>query len=218
MTERERLLAALTAAREAAEAGIRISGANQPRLVSEREIEPGPMNIDISDVVERQMPPYKRALFHAGSYEEPHEVALTTLSGLVCRIVDAEGPLHVDEVARRVAACYGKEKAGSRILAATQTALSSALRMDARIRTDDGFWFTSTQAEAPPVRDRSAESGATLKASSISNLEIDAALRIAREDNAGGNDAELVRVAARLLGFRRVGSELQLRISGRIEV
>ena len=217
-TETERLLAALASAREAADAGIRISGANQTRPASVPEIEPGPMDIEIPERVERQMPPYRRAIFQTGSYQEPHEVAITALSGLVYRIVDAEGPVHVEEVARRLAACYGKEKAGSRILSVTQAALSSLLQQDGRMRTDDGFWFTATQADAPPVRDRSAESGATLKAASISILEIDAALRIAREDNAGGDDAELVRAAARLMGFRRVGSELHARISGRIDV
>ena len=65
----------------------------------------------------------------------------------------------------------------------------------------------------PPVRDRSAESGATLKAANISMLEIEAALRIARDDNAGGADPDLIRSAARLLGFRRVGSDLQERLA-----
>src|ERR1700722_16005121 len=46
------------------------------------------------------------------------------------------------------------------------------------------------------------------KAANISLLEIRAAIQIAREDNAGGDDAELIRTAARLLGFRRVGSDL----------
>lgn len=207
----------MSSAKDAAEAGIRISGANQQRPVSVPEAEPHPTEIEIPEVVERQMPPYERAVFRTGTYLEPHEVPIATLSELVCRIVDAEGPVHVEEVARRVAACYGKEKAGSRIVGATQMALTSALRHATQMRTDEGFWFTATQASAPPVRDRSAESGATLKASSISNLEIDAALRIAREDSAGGDDSELVRVAARLMGLRRVGSELQARISGRIE-
>jgi hypothetical protein len=44
-------------------------------------------------------------------------------------------------------------------------------------------------------------------------LEIGAALKIARHDNAGGDDADLVRTAARLMGFRRVGSDLQARIA-----
>jgi hypothetical protein len=32
-------------------------------------------------------------------------------------------------------------------------------------------------------------------------------------DNAGGSDEEIVRSAARLLGFRRVGSDLKVRLS-----
>jgi hypothetical protein len=37
-------------------------------------------------------------------------------------------------------------------------------------------------------------------------------LQIAREDNAGGDKAELIRTAARPLGFRRVGADLKARL------
>jgi len=136
-----------------------------------------------------------------------------TLANLAKRIVVAEGPIHVEEVARRLAACFGKEKAGSRIFTTTRSALLRAQSGDLDLLSDDTFWFTREQAETPPVRDRSAESGATLKAASISMLEIQAALKIARDDNAGGSDADQIRMAARLLGFRRVGSDLQARLA-----
>ena len=129
---------------------------------------------------------------------------------------DLQG-IHAEEVARRIASCFGKEKAGSRIVAAARSALSLAQRRDPDLLSDNGFWFTRGQSDVPPVRDRSAESGATLKASYVSMLEIEAALKIAAADNAGGSDAELVRSAARLLGFRRVGPDLQLRISEGLE-
>ena len=67
------------------------------------------------------------------------------------------------------------------------------------------------------MRDRSNETGATLKAASLSMLEIGAALRIARTDNAGGDASELMRSAARLLGFKRVGAELQERLAAGLE-
>ena len=63
------------------------------------------------------------------------------------------------------------------------------------------------------MRDRSEVSGATIKADNISLLEIRAAFKIARDDNAGGDDADLVRTVARLMGFKRVGSDLQARIA-----
>ena len=135
------------------------------------------------------------------------------LANLARKIVDAEGPIHVEEIARRVASCFGKEKVGSRILTATQAALSLARSRNIDLLSDSIFWYTRGQADAPPVRDRSAESGATLKASSISMLEIQAAFKIARDDNAGGDDDDLVRTVARLLGFKRVGPDLQARIA-----
>lgn len=160
------------------------------------------------------MPPYKRAIFQARTSYEPHEAPVSVLSDLVQKIVSAEGPIHVEEVARRIAACFDREKAGSRIVAATRAALTRARSANVNLLTDaKGFWYTQGQADTPPVRDRSAESGATIKADSISLLEIKAAFKIARDDNAGGEDADLVRTVARLMGFKRVGPELQARIA-----
>ena len=159
------------------------------------------------------MPPYKRAVFRMNSSYEPHEAPVSMLMELVQKIVDAEGPIHVEEVARRIAACFDREKAGSRILAATRTALKRAESRNPNLMTDGTFWYTRTQADTPPVRDRSVETGATIKADSISLLEIKAAFKIARDDNAGGDDADLVRTVARLIGFRRVGPDLQARIT-----
>ena len=76
----------------------------------------------------------------------------------------------------------------------------------------ESFWFTAEQAAEPPVRDRSAESGATFKAEALSLLEVRAAIRLAREDNPGGENPDLIRAAARLMGFSRVGPDLQARI------
>ena len=87
------------------------------------------------------------------------------------------------------------------------------MRLTSNLRNEGDFWFTLAQEADPPVRDRSEEYGATIKADAISMLEIRAALAIAREDNAGGSDADLVRYASRLLGFRRVGSDLQARLT-----
>lgn len=210
--EIERLRLALNAARESSEAGLTIEGANagQPETIA---IVPQPLAIEIPAVIERRMPAYARAVFPMHARVEPHLVPMDVLTQLVHRIVEAEGPIHVEEVARRVAASFGKEKAGSRILEATDRALLKAKAQHPTLRRSERFWFTEEQEQRSPVRDRSAESGATLKAASISMLEIKAALGIARDDNAGGSDADLMRTAARLLGFRRVGSDLQTRLA-----
>jgi hypothetical protein len=201
-----RLASMLSFARE-------IVGANDDRSAPVDPASPDPLPIEVPPVVERQMPPYKRAIFRVNSSYEPHEAPVSVLVELVQKIVNTEGPIHVEEVARRIAACFDREKAGSRILAATRTALIRARSGNSDLLTDGTFWYTQTQADAPPVRDRSVETGATIKADSISLLEIKAAFKIARDDNAGGDDADLVRSVARLMGFKRVGPDLQARIA-----
>lgn len=208
--EIERLRQALATARERAEAGISVKGANADRVASVLTTDAVlPMPEPIFS--ERKMPPYRRFSERVHSYNEPHEVSRATLAELAKRIIDFEGPIHVEEIARRIAASYGKEKAGSRIVTATREALRR-LHSCSEIRSEDHFWFTAEQANKPPVRDRSDETGATLKAANISLVEICAALELAREDCGDASDDELIRTAARLLGFRRVGSELQARL------
>ena len=210
--EIERLRQALDAAREAAEHGLYIVGANTGRSAV---VEATPVEaevIEAPEVVQRRMPPYRRYERRMRVSHEPHEAPLPILVDLVHAIVEAEGPIHLEEIARRVAASFDKEKAGARIVAATRTVLANLRSRDAFILCDEDFWFTDEQAKSPPVRDRSAETGATLKAASISLLEIREVLRIARADNAGGDDEDLIRSAARLLGFKRVGPDLRDRI------
>ena len=170
--------------------------------------EPQPL----PEIVERQMPAYSRAHFPVRSPFEPHEAPMSELQLLAQKIVEHEGPINAEEVARRISACFGSERAGNRILNVTKRALN-ALGERGVIEFDDGFYMTDAQLKAPPVRDRTNETGATLKASSISLHEIEAALKIAQDDNAGAADGDLIRAAARLLGFKRVGSDLKARIS-----
>lgn len=184
--EIERLRVVLVAAREAAEEGIRIDGANRSRPVAADQVQADSMVFEIPEVVTRQMPAYQRAAFSMSGAQEPHEASASTLAELAKRIVMAGGPIHFEEAAQRIASCFGKEKAGSRIVSATKSALMHAQTVDAAILSDGTFWFTRAQADAAPVRDRGAQNGATLKAACISMLEVEAAIRIARNDNAGG--------------------------------
>ncbi len=206
-----RLRAALEAGREAALAGVIVKGANHHSAIQPAATEGDPA-LTIPDAVERQMPLYAKAVIRNHSGVEPHEADLSELARLAITIVELEGPIHVEEIARRIATSFGRERAGARIFAATKAALTHAQRLASHLTTEESFWQTRDQLESPPVRDRSAGDGATTKAAKISLLEIRAAIRIAREDNAGGDEADLIRTAARLLGFRRVGSELQARL------
>jgi hypothetical protein len=211
--EIDRLKAALEAARSQAMGGNAISGANRHHPTSEHNGAPKPVIVELPPAPVRQMPLYKRAVFQIRSGQEPHELPVAQLSSLAKQIVGIEGPIHTEEIARRVAASFGKERTGSRIMQSTMSALLAAKAAGADLLFQDDFWFTRIQAEQTPVRDRTEESGPTLKAALISDLEIKAAVKIARNDNAGGDDEETVRTVARLLGFRRVGHDLEAKIN-----
>ncbi len=208
----ERLRTALEEARTRDAGDVEVAGANVPRPTM--DLPEPPVVIPIPEPVARIMPAYVRAQPWAASTLEPHEAPTAMLVPLVREIVAVEGPVHIDEVARRIAGAFGKKSAGNRIVTATRHALVAAKRADPALQVDDeDFWSTAAQALDPPVRDRSAEGGATNKADALSLMEIRAALRLAREDNPGGDNADLVRAAARLMGFRRVGPDLQARIA-----
>ena len=113
-----------------------------------------------------------------------------------------------------MATAFGKKGLGSRIVTATRRALAAAKRADPELHHDaEEFWSTRTQAEQPSVRDRFGCGPTIFRIDAISMSELQAAVRLAREDNPGGEDAELIRATARMLGFRRVGPEVNARIS-----
>jgi hypothetical protein len=68
--------------------------------------------------------------------------------------------------------------------------------------------MTQAHAAAPPVRDRSAETGSLLKAAYIPPCEIAAAAALVRQESGDVSGEDLIRAIARLLGFLRVRSEL----------
>jgi len=217
-TEIERLRDALAKAHDAGGSAVSIPGANAGTHKAAAS-EPA---FDLTDVQlpepsSRLMPAYVRADVPIAVSYEPHETPLGLLAPLVLKIVQIEGPICTDEVARRVASSFGRKSAGSRIVAATTAALHHAMRGNGDLRLRDDFWFTHEQGQEPPVRDRSAESGATAKADALSPMEIRAALRIAEEDSPGSSAEDLVRGAARLMGFRRVGTDLQQRLRASLD-
>lgn len=208
-SEIDRLRAALVEAREASLEGLEIAGSNtNSGIVTE---EAPPAIFEMPQIEARQMPRYQRAQLHVDHSREPHEVHLSALTNLVENIVEAEGPIHQHVVTRRVAQAFGKHRAGSRIAELTLRALRRARQTSDVLRNSDEYWFTLAQNEDPTVRDRSDETGAVLKAEHIPNIELSAAIALSREDNAGGDQQEIIRYAAQLLGFKRVGPDLRAR-------
>jgi very-short-patch-repair endonuclease len=203
-----RLKQALEDAKTAAEAARPPPGANVQRPAP----RPTPRADEASIVVPApvyQATPYRRWSGTVSSSLEPHEVAPERLAPVVIKIVEAEGPIHQEEVGRRVALAFGKDRAGSRIADVSLRALQAARRAaGVSIRERNGFWFTTAQEASPPVRDRSAETMTVLKAEYLPPIEIAAAIRQILKDSHQVPEDELIVAVSRLLGFKRTGPDI----------
>ena len=56
---------------------------------------------------------------------EPHQVMVADMARITRAIVEIEGPIHQDEIARRVTALFGKSRTGSQISAAALRGLKA---------------------------------------------------------------------------------------------
>ncbi|MBT2131034.1 DUF3320 domain-containing protein [Aliiroseovarius lamellibrachiae] len=212
--EIERLRLALTKALEKAGAGIAVTGANDGRqLLEETAGAAGEISDqEVFDVEQISVtaPLYERADLNVNTNGlEPHEAPISQLVRIVTQIVEREGPIHVEELARRVSASFGRTRAGRRIVEVTKQAVQTAERNSGGALLSSGrFLFTKSQSEVPPVRDRSEETGNVVKAAYLPPMEIKAASEKLTEECGYMEMDDLVRATARLLGFKRVGADL----------
>jgi hypothetical protein len=158
------------------------------------------------------MPAYEMAAGIAVTQNiEPHQATPAVMVRVTKSIVEVEGPVHQDEVARRVTALFGKSRTGPLIAAATLQSLN-AHRSSSTLVEDGGFWMTAAQMNSPSIRDRSKAPPSLQRAEAFSPLEIRAAFTVAQRENGTMTEEEMTVAIARLLGFRRTGSDLRTAI------
>lgn len=155
------------------------------------------------------LPEYVVADFAVPAGIEPHAVSIREMAPIVERIIQIEGPVHAEEIARRVAALFGKQKAGSRIVANVETALRYMAGRNHEMVTADGFWMTGEQRRATPLRNRSRAPLNLRKASMLPPLEIERAIREVLNQNGALSWEDLPRAVALLFGFLRTGPEFR---------
>ena len=211
--EIQRLSRALAAAKEAAMDGIAVKGTNAGGVLHIEEVavdENGPIEIGHLNLV---APAYVRADLSVRSSMEPHEAPEGQIGDLIVTIVEIEGPIHVDELARRISTAFGKARTGARIVEATNRALRALKKRPENVVVQVGeFVLTQSQQSETPFRDRRAETGGVLKAEYLPPMEIAAAAERIRTESGVMTPEETTKAVARLLGFQRVGPELAEKI------
>ncbi|MGN6550069.1 MAG: DUF3320 domain-containing protein [Pararhizobium sp.] len=169
----------------------------------EPDVEPQP------EAAAGDLPDYTVAAFAVQAPEEPHLVPISKMAEIVERIVTIEGPVHQEEIARRVAALFGKQKAGSRIVERVETALLDVARRDGAIVSSKGFWLTKVQQGEMPLRNRSRAPLSLRRAALIPPMEIAAAIRHVLKENGALGREDVPRAVALLFGFQRTGQEFR---------
>jgi very-short-patch-repair endonuclease len=167
-------------------------------------------NNDSDSVVQSnaiQTTPYVEANFRVNSSKEIHRVPRDVLTGIVVRVVEAEGPIHKDIVAKRVAKLWGLKQIGNRISKAVDLALKSACKKD-RLE-QDGCFFNLKGRLARVIRNRENVAQNQKKPEHLPPAEIEFAVLTVVREHVGVSFDEIVTTVARLFGSRSTSKQLK---------
>lgn len=160
--------------------------------------------------------PYSVAEFPVDASREIYALSASELAVIVVRIVEIEGPIHVDEVGRRITRLWGLSRTGSRIVGAVTAATNKLIRAQSLLYEED-FLSMPTQQRSP-IRDRSSASVATVrKPEMIPPAELRASIGQLVSDYFGISREQTVKETASLLGIGTLRMPLRDRIESEID-
>jgi hypothetical protein len=126
------------------------------------------------------------------------EVPTPTIAQFIGAIVEDEGPIHVDEVKRRVLEAIGA-RTGAKREAAIDDGIAMAVARSLAIRKGDFLW---RKKEVVP-RDRTKLPDASRRLEYVCDEECRAALQLAKKESCGCDADEAATQAIRMLGVKR---------------
>ncbi|GAW41751.1 ATP-dependent RecD-like DNA helicase [Brevundimonas sp. SH203] len=149
---------------------------------------------------------YVEADFPVNRAVEPHETSLAQMAAYVVKVVQVEGPIHLDEITARIRILWGLGRAGSRIRAAVERAVTAAVQHG----LIQGGPFYSAPDQAVVGRDRSMVTSLSLrKPEALPPAEIDQVLLTIIDANYGAGRDDLVQAASRAFGFSATSGQLK---------
>ena len=138
---------------------------------------------------------------------ELHQVAPEMLAAAVEDVVRVEGPVHVDEVVRRIRTLWGLQRAGNRIREAIERGVQIALRR--RVVARDGEFLRLPDAPVV-VRRRNGDPPARVEL--IADVELAAAVEHVLRVEFATPRCELIDAAARRVGIQATSSAVAARL------
>ncbi|HSR98853.1 MAG TPA: DUF3320 domain-containing protein, partial [Kofleriaceae bacterium] len=163
--------------------------------------------------------PYLAAAIPAGR-RAPDDLFAARHAGELGKIVDqvlaAEAPMHMDVLARRVGAYFGIGRPTPRVTEQVRAALAGRGRWG---EEDNIVWRVDQDpAGVPAVRVAGQAASARREIDEVPLAEVAAATRIVVERAVGIAAADLVRDAARLLGFARLTDRVVQRVASGVRL
>ncbi|MGH8615464.1 MAG: DUF3320 domain-containing protein, partial [Gammaproteobacteria bacterium] len=133
-----------------------------------------------------------------------HEVSANRFAGWIAEVVKVEGPVHRDEVARRIAEGAGVQRIGTRIGAAVDRGIRTAVQMKLIEQRIDFLWTIGLTR--PTVRNR--RDVATRKIELIAPEEIAEAICLVVKRAYGIDLDDISQAVCRLFGFGRTSEDM----------
>jgi Protein of unknown function (DUF3320) len=157
--------------------------------------------------------PYVEAKLTVPSETPIHETSLAVLAGIVAKVVEIEGPIHREEVARRITSIWGLQRTGGRIAETISKVIESATYSGVLNSSPD--FVTHSRMEGVPVRCRSNVASTNLKKPEmIPQVEVRQAILYLVTESVGVHKVEIAPIIARLLGFKSTSPKLKDLIEG----
>ena len=155
--------------------------------------------------------PYQEAEFRVRSEKDIHQMPLAQVCKHVARIIEIEGPIHSEEIARRLTTLAGRNRTGRRI---TDTVLGAIARLtDQGVILHEGEFYEACNQASILVRDRSeVDSNHLRKPPLLPPREIRMAVRIVVVNHTGVTREETITEVARILGFQTTSAQLRQHI------
>jgi very-short-patch-repair endonuclease len=158
--------------------------------------------------------PYREARVTVDTYLEPHRVSPQRMSDIIQQIVAQEGPVHRDEICRRITTLWGLQRTGNRITGAVNAALNWSLRKG-KLESSGDFIDVALR----PVRKVRSRTDASLnlrRPEMLPPSEIRYALARIVEVHFGISEDEAILQVARAFGFSSTSGQLRERIAEQV--
>lgn len=163
-----------------------------------------------------QIQPYRMSSLTIDLFDrELRDVPIPRLAEWIEEVVMEESPVHILDVASRIANAVGIKRVGQRIRQAIKNGAKRAAKNGRIISKGDFLW--SSETDNVPVRNRSELPQSSRQIERVAIEEIAEAVLLVVDSSVGISQREAVTEAGRLLGYGQVTKSIQQRVKQAID-